>query len=685
MTRRKRPVASRPAAHELARRRAIVLASGLAAVYALILLRAFQLQVLRGPELEEIARRQHERTISLRSRRGAILDRNQRPLAVSVDAKSVYADPRELDEHGRAELARVLGLTREDLEKRLAKGEHFAWVERGALPDRVEDVRDLKLPGIGFLPESRRYYPNRELAAAVLGVVGVDGKGLAGLEAARDDALSGSSIELVATRDAFGRPLHPRGIDADLSDRSGVTVVLTVDASIQEIAETELARAVDTHDAVDGIVVVLEPATGDVLAMATVPGFNPNDFGNSEAVHRRPRGTSDVQEPGSPLKAILVAAALEHGTTDESREYDVGGGRWRIDGHTLHDVKPHDVLSLADVIRFSSNIGAAQIALELGPYRYGRSLAAFGFGARTEVGLPGESAGIVRDPRSWNRVELATIGFGQGISTTALQLASAFATIANDGVRMRPRLVREIRTAGGTTIAVEPPEELARPISPDVAKRVTEMLEGATEPDGTGHAAVPDGVRVAGKTGTAQKALENGRGYARDRWIASFAGFAPVEDPRLAVLVVVNEPKGSAYGGVVAAPVFRAIVERALPIVELRGQPAPSAPVFDDAALSIASLDGDTQRADAQHTTRARTPRSADEVLASLNVPDFVGLTMRGAQREAAAAAMAVDPHGRGICVRQDPAAGVSRGEVERVKLWFQAPAEAALGAARIG
>ncbi|MBK7976215.1 MAG: PASTA domain-containing protein [Deltaproteobacteria bacterium] len=556
-------------------------------------------------------------------------------------------------------------------------------------PDVVARVKELGLEGVGFEPETWRVYAGKERAAHVVGFVGRDGHGLEGIELAEDDGLSGEGYRLDAERDGRGRALHTSGLDDRPLSPSGKDVVLTLDLGIQEAAEEELGAAVTRFGARAGTAVVLDPRTGDVLALAVAPTFNPNDLSRGNADLWRDRAVTDVFEPGSTLKPFTAAAALELGAVSEGEEIDCHGGAWKLGDHVIHDHSRHDLISFAEVIRVSSNIGTAQIGLRLGAEALGASLAGFGFGQRTQLGLPGEVRGVLHPPARWKPIQTANVAFGQGLSVTAVQLASAYATLANDGVRMAPRLVlglREASDGAGRRAALEPrpPVEVARPISARTAARVTALLEGVVTAEGTGEAARLPGVRVAGKTGTAQKARVDGRGYDDERVVASFAGYVPADDPRLVIVVAVDEPTGPVtFGGLVAAPVFREIARRALPIV---GVPVgASAPAFPETAVASASP-ADTRVASAaprSSTHPLRPVRDAsrgiapDGVSGTLGVaPDLTGLSIRAALRESARLGLPVTVAGRGTCVAQEPPAGAPLPVGATIRAWF-APAGA--------
>lgn len=638
----------------------------------IVLGRAFQLQVMEQERLSGMARDQYLRTAELAPHRGEILDRRGTRLAASVEVESIYVDPWLLgstDGERRAAVAAVAkaaGLsprqTQKLLERAMAPGNRFAWVKRKASPAVVARVQALGLgKGVATVRESRRFYPQKRLASQVLGFVGSDGRGLEGIERALDAELRGQSVELPALRDARGRRLFPE-VAAPVEDRTGRTVRLTLDAGIQLVAERALERAMEESRARSGSVVVVDPQTGEILALAQAPDFNPNVVpGRSQQEAVRNRAVTDAFEPGSTMKAFLVAGALEQGKIRPDQTFDCEKGRWRIGRHVVHDTRPWDRLDAAGVLRVSSNICSGKIAQVLG----GEALAAvyrdFGFGRRTGIELPGESAGLVGQIRS--EIGLVTASFGQGpIMATPLQVAMAFAAIANGGELLEPWIVRSVVEPDGTVVRRGERKPIRRVVSERTARLVTRWLEEAVSEEGTGRKAWIDGYPVAGKTGTAQKVDPERGGYGKGR-IASFAGFVPADDPRLVIVVTIDEPQqGSVYGGQVAAPVFKEVAEGALKLLgvpptrpllasaEVREKPATgrkAAPVEEAPAEGWVSVDGDE-------------PPGPDQV----RVPDLRGLFARSAVRALAEISLEADLLGTGRVVDQEPPAGsvVERG-----------------------
>lgn len=530
-----------------------------------VLGRAVKLQVFDGDVLEGMARDQYVRQIEVPARRGDILDRRGTPLAQSVDVDSVWVDPSMLPDVRRAAraLAKRLALDPEELEARLSRGKRFVWVKRQAKPQEVEAVKALGLPGLGFAKEPRRYYPQRELAAHVLGLVGQDGRGLEGLERAFHDELSGQAVQVAGLRDARGRKALVEGA-ADTGSLTGASVTLTLDSHLQYVTERALAKAVEEARATAGVAMVMDPATGELLALANHPRFNPNvppAAGDAGASVVRNRASQDLYEPGSTMKPFVVAAALEAGVVKPDTLFDCEMGAWNVGRHTINDTHPYGLLTPGRILQVSSNIGMSKMAQLLGRERLVEGYKAFGFGERAGLMLPGEGRGSLPFPRA--EVALATQSFGQGLTATAVQVTAAYGALANGGRLMRPYLVSRVVDPDGVVLVENKPTPVRQVVSPETARRVVRMLESVVTKEGTAPRAALPGYRVAGKTGTAQKVDPVARGYSAKR-IASFAGLVPADNPRVVIHVVIDEPKTDVYGGLVAAPAFREIAVAAL-------------------------------------------------------------------------------------------------------------------------
>lgn len=545
--------------------RLLSVAALLTVLAVVVLVRFWTLQVSQSDWLKELAEAQYLKKISLEPMRGAIVDRNLTPMAVSIMTDSVFAMPGEIQDREMTvrELARVLGMPKAKLRKKLRR-KHFTWIKRRLPPDESSRLKKLDLPGVFMRKESRRYYPAKDLAASVVGFAG-DGRGLEGLELLFDGKLRGDTVLARGLRDAKGNILFSDGFR--VKDESEDTrLVSTLDLTIEEIVDGELHRVVKETGARMAMAIVMDPNTGEILAMANVPSFNPNTYWKFSQASYRNRIVADCFEPGSTMKVFSLSTALDLGVTKPAKIYDCGSGAIRVGPHIIHDSGHHGkgLVSLRNVLVQSRNTCTAMIALDMGAERLWDGLNSFGFGRKTGVELPGESHCRLRKASKWYDVDLATIAFGQGVSVSALQLASALSAVANGGVWMKPRIVREIKGSGAGGVQGFAPQPEGRVIKPDTVRIMKDMMVGVTHKGGTGVRAAIPGFEVAGKTGTAQKPDPIAGGYSKDKRVASFIGFVPADKPRLTIVVVVDEPKSSPYGGVVAAPVFARIAEATL-------------------------------------------------------------------------------------------------------------------------
>jgi cell division protein FtsI (penicillin-binding protein 3) len=614
----------------------------------IVLVRLVQLQVLGRAGFERQAARQSERTIVLDPRRGAILDRSGHPLAVSVDAESIYAVPQEVSDPSRTAqaLAKALGLDaagRRDVLAQLQKSRGFVWVRRKVDPVAARAVRDLQLEGIGFLTENRRYYPKRELASQVLGYVGVDNTGMSGIEYAFDDQIRGRAAKVAIQIDARRRAVG----HAEKPSTEGRTVVLTLDESIQHSAERELDRALVETGSVAGVIVVLDPGTGEILALANRPAFNPNRFAAYPSSRWKNRAVADAYEPGSIFKIFTAAAALQEGVVDPDETIDCGGGFIEIAGTRINDHRVFDHLTFRDVMAKSSDIGVVRVAQRLGREGFNRYMRAFGFGAATGVELPGESTGLLRPTSRWSALSLASLSFGQEVGVTALQMTAAVGAVANGGYLMKPFVVRALEDSAGRVVKSYKPVAVRRVLEPRTVEVLTDVLKGVVR-NGTGEKAALPGYTVAGKTGTAQKIDATGR-YSMDDHVASFVGFVPAARPALVILVSLDTPRGTLnHGGDVAAPVFARVAEDAL-----RHMAVPSE---DPGRVLRATARGVSAATPAAYRPEepAAVPADSDPAL----MPDLRGRPAREAAIAAARRGLAVELRGSGRVIAQAPEPG---------------------------
>ncbi len=640
--------------------------------------RAFQLQVRESAQLREWAENNYLREIEIPPQRGRILDRKGNEFASTADLDSVYCNPRQLAyvEDGSRKLAKALHLDARDLDKSLAgkQAQYFAWVKRRVTQDESKAVLALGLPGVGMRKEPRRVYPNGELAATVVGHAGLDGHGLEGVELGFDKSLCGTGMEIVGVHDRLGRDLLVDGV-VDSSSSAGKDLVLSLDRYLTYVTERALSETVQKHNAKAGMAVMIDPETGEILAMASVPSYNPNDPSDAARRGARNRTIADTFEPGSTLKTFTFAAALNAGKVKPEDKFDCQMGQLMIGKFHIRDDHPKGVLTAAEVFKHSSNIGTVKIARRIGKEALWNALNRFGFGRPTYMGLPGERRGILRPVSRWGEIDFATHAFGQGLTVTPVQLAAGFAAIAAYGMYRPPLLALHYLGPDGKQEPVERPAEARgerRVMSESAARTLLAIMQGVTE-DGTAKAAAIPGYAVAGKTGTAQK-VSNGR-YDPSKFLSSFVGIVPADNPRLVIAVMIDEPQGIHYGGVVAAPAFKAIAEAALrylgvaPVfapmakaVKVAPKPAPTeaesdGPGLDEPASVVAKEeDGADGAALAEEDESIVT--GADGASTSVAVPDFTGMSMGEAIRAARKAGVELVPSGSGLAASQSPKPG---------------------------
>ncbi|HET6367503.1 MAG TPA: penicillin-binding transpeptidase domain-containing protein, partial [Pseudomonadales bacterium] len=643
------------------RTRTLIVAGIFAVGFLGLLGRLGYLQVLKHDEYLRLAESQHGKAVALRPKRGPILDRHGQVLAVSSGAETLYALPHRIDDAGRLarRLAPLLGEPSAEVARRFDSAKRFVFVKRRLPPPTAQAVRELKEPALGFLEESLRLYPNRELAAHVVGFEGAEGKGLGGIEQAWDAHLAGQEGRALVERDALGREVTGAPVVLKVP-HPGQGVMLTLDATLQYIAEKEIDAAWRRTRARAAMAVALDPRTGDVLAIAIRPTFNPNAFSVASDDERRNRAVTDPFEPGSTFKVILAAAALEEGVVRPGDRLYGENGAITIARTTIHDWKKYGWLTFSEVLQNSSNVGSIKVGLLLGKERYYKHMTGFGFGTPTGLGLPGESRGQLRAPDRWSGLSLATMSIGQEISATALQIVSAFGAVAHGGRLMQPRIVRALLDGNGREVQRFEPRVVRQVISPETARTLTGMMTRVVS-DGTGHNAAIAGFEVAGKTGTAQKLDPVTRRYSRAPGVLSFVGFAPADDPRIAMLVMLDEPKNERWGSEAAAPIFAAIGREALRYLH--------APPKDTAPVQIVRPEPGPAPAEATAGVRERvrtviatvTPgvaEAGEREPGPAVMPAMVGLSLRQAMETLAPLEVRLEVAGRGVVTGQAPAAG---------------------------
>jgi cell division protein FtsI (penicillin-binding protein 3) len=644
-----------------ARVRIVMIGTLFGLLFLCVVGRAFYLQILKHEEMVKRAEKQHQRTVQLTPARGAIMDRNGTPLAVSVEMDSCYAEPRHIQdvEGTAAVLAPLFGTPRHEIVKKISNAKNFVWLERRLAPETALRIKNMKLRGIGFVKENKRFYPNVEVAAHVLGFTGQDPNGLEGIELKYDSTILGNTGYMITERDNLGRDIAVKSTVIKNSS-PGKNIILTLDKNIQYIAEKELAKAVTENSAKSGMALVMESDTGKVLAMANFPTFNPNAYARYTQAQLRNHVVVDSFEPGSTFKIFVLAAALEENVVKPNDMFNCENGVYKVADRVIHDDHPHPRLSVSDVMKYSSNIGAAKIGFKLGEERLSRYLRNFGFGERTGIDLPGESPGNLK--KRWYGIDLATISFGQGVSTSAMQLAAAVSSIANGGNLMKPYLVERILDDSGQEVQKFEPQVVRRVVSPETAQKVVRMMESVTSEGGTGTKAAVEGFRVAGKTGTAQKVDAVTRSYGSKR-IGSFVGFIPADKPKLTIVVIIDEPQGSKYGGVVAAPAFRSIAMNSLAYLKI----SPTGETRTSTQVATAPHPATQQQEIASEGGSIdATPDGEGSVM-----PNFQGMSMRRVLQVMEKRGINIRLMGSGRAMEQSPPPGHKIRGVDEVWIKF--------------
>jgi cell division protein FtsI (penicillin-binding protein 3) len=638
------------------------------------------LQLIRHSEYLTRAHRQQQRTIEITPKRGAIYDRNMHPLAMSTEVESAFAIPTELGDNKQQAarlLSGVLDIPREVLENKFDSGSTFVWVSRKLPPEKSDAVKALNLKGIYTMKENQRFYPKRDLAAHVLGFVNLDEKGTSGLEFQLDKQIRGKGEQILVMADA-----RQRWFDGGKAQRDqGANIVLTIDEKIQYIAERELAAAVVRTHAMAGTVIIQNPYTGEILALANWPKFNPNSPGEVKNETRMNRAVSAIYEPGSTFKLITLAAALDQNLTRPSEVFDCENGAVSIAGHKIHDHKKFGMLSVSEILAQSSDVGTIKVALRLGAPKFYEYIRAFGFGQQTGIDLPWESKGMLGKLENWSGISIGAISMGQEVGVTPIQLVTAVSAIANGGFLHKPYVVSEVRKGdqllSSGDVAEPEPRQVIRP---ETAATLRKMMEGVIlSPQGTGKYARLDGWTAAGKTGTAQKIDPNTGRYSHTQFIASFTGFAPINNPAVTILVSLDSPVSSHEAAMTAAPVFKRVAEQVLPYLDVpRDVPVTAkliqASYKDISEASDTSLD-DFNPADFNAQPEEQNPPAKKEPAlpsvtvaldegGDIGVPDFHGKTVREVAETCLR--LGLDPIVIGSSLAQDqspaPGAKVRRG-----------------------
>ncbi len=541
-------------------KRAVILNTVITICFVIIIFRLFDLMIINHGRLKARAERQHYKRENKEVTRGLILDRRGRELAINLDAESIFCRPKEVDLPKRyaEELSRYLNKRPDIILTKLSSSSRFSWIERSLSPEKVEPLKRMHLKGIGFLKETKRFYPKGFLASHILGFVNVDQKGIEGIELVYDSQLRAVLTKASLLRDANGRPLSE-----GFEERKGNNVVLTIDEGLQYIAEKSLERSIQRWQAEWGVIIMMDPFTGEILAMAVRPTYDPNNFKDSNPSARRNRAITDTYEPGSTFKLVTAVAAFEEGIVEPETKIDCEGGRIRIGKKVIEDVHPSGVLTFKEVIERSSNVGTIKVAQKLGPERLYRYIRLLGFGSKTGIDLPGEASGYIRPLDRWSVQSMGAIPIGYEVAVTPLQVLRAYAAVANGGWLVTPHVVSAITTPEGSLI-YQFRYKAERVFSQKTALIIKDILTGTVSGEGTAKLAGVDGNVVAGKTGTTRLFDPVKKTYSKDRYVSSFVGFVPASNPKITAIVVIGEPRMEYYGGTVAAPTFKDLAESAL-------------------------------------------------------------------------------------------------------------------------
>lgn len=663
-------------------RRALYVAAFIVLWMVAISARLVYLQVTRHDNLSAKARFQQQDSLDIDPQRGQLLDRNGRELARSIDTDSIFVAPDELKQESEEEtrvaiertaggLASLLKLNKQELTTQLTeaveKDRRFIWVARRASPEMGQKVEALELAGVHVRQEQKRFYPNGSLAAHVLGFVGLDNVGLGGVEQIYNEKITGEPGKLFLEKDSSGKSYESFEIPAS----PGQTVVLTIDQAVQHRAEQVLADAVHKARAKSGTAIVMDPRSGEILALANVPSFDPNNVSASSQTERSNWALQNIYEPGSTFKIVSFTAALEKGLVRPEDRIDCQMGSITIAGRVIRDHTAFGTLTITEALAKSSNVAAIKLGLRVGDQTMHDYMTRFGFGSRTGIELPGETAGLLRPVSRWQKSSIGSIAIGQEVGVTPLQMAAAFAAVANNGIRVSPHLVRELRTSAGTTVYRAQPEQ-REVMRESTAVALRGMLESVTL-NGTAKQAQLDGYTAAGKTGTAQKIDPKTKAYSRTKHVASFVGFAPVSNPAIVMVVVIDEPAGAYHGGDVAAPVFREIAEQILPELGVAPDTDFKSPheLIAELEASKSTTQSEANESSTESTQQEEVSRwnernqnrggvvYANAGNRSILMPDLKGRSVRDVARACSQLGLQVEAHGEGRVSKQNPSAGM--------------------------
>jgi len=552
---------------EASRKRTVILNTIIIFSFGVVFFRLTDIMILQNGYYTEKAKSQQVKTEDIQARRGNIYDRKGREIAINLEMESLYCDPEEAGAtpENIKKLSSILNVEPKAIKAKLTQEKRFVWVDRKLSLETSERVKKLKMKGFGFMSEAKRFYPRGSLASHIVGAVGRENQPLEGIELKYDRYLRTPGSKVQVARDASGRVLST----GMAMESKGNDIILTIDEGLQYIAEKEVVKAMLKWHSVAATAIMMDPFTGEILALASRPAFDPNDIMKAGRSDVRNRAITDIYEPGSTFKIVAGTAAIEEKLFPAGQTFDCSRGSIEVGGKNIKDAHKHGVITFEEVIQKSSNVGTIMIGMRLGKERLYDYAKRFGFGDRTNIDLPGEVSGWIRKPEKWSATSLGAIPIGQEVAVTPLQVLRAYAAIANGGYLVQPHLVSQIRTPEGQPVFSFSPDQKKRIISERTAAVMRDILKTVVEEGGTATSAAIDGNKVAGKTGTAQLVDQRTKRYSKDRFISSFVGFVPADNPKIAMIVVVHEPKGAIYGGVVAAPVFKAVADQALSYMDV--------------------------------------------------------------------------------------------------------------------
>ncbi|KHD89197.1 MAG: cell division protein [Bdellovibrio sp. ArHS] len=642
--------------------RIVIIFVGILVLWSALILRAGYLQFLPNDRLNSLQNRQFQTKVTLQARRGAIVDSNGRDLAMSAAAYSLYADPKIIENRKLAakKLAKVLNQSYESVYAKIKDGNRrFVWIQRMLDQGAADEIKSWDIRGLSFVEEWRRVYPNETLLAQTLGFLGIEGQGLEGLELGYNQLLAGNQKKVSVKRDARGRPLINDGL-MFIENPEGSELRLTVDSELQYRLESELANAVSTFEADHAVGVILDAKTSAVLALASAPTFDVNKAMKAAAEHRRNKIVTDAFEPGSTMKTFVIAAALRDGLIQPNTKFYCEKGSFKVGDRIIREAESKEKfedLTVSEILAVSSNVGTTKIAFKMGSDKLRQGLLDFGFGQRLGVDLPGEARGMVQ-ALPWRQHLLSNISFGHGISATPLQIANAFAAIANGGVLNRPYIVQSIRDAETGELKEAEVKPIRRVLTAEQAAQMRAMLVGVTTVGGTGGNARVDGFMVGGKTGTAQKVNPNGRGYLKGAYISSFGGFIPANDPKFVIYVAVDSPRKAYYGATVAAPLFARMASYAVRKEGIAPLPIAEVSTVDKKVRRIAAEPKPAVKIPVKEVLTASELDKVTEVMTGETVPNLKNLTTREVLRRINGQDLKVKFVGQGVVADTIPDAG---------------------------